>query len=200
MSPQQRIDNYHAVLGYPESMWVDAEPLHLAGNGRIIGCWEMGANYRVKSGYYGGYPSGYLARVAPLFPDKEMPFHLCAGKVALDMAPLPGITVDTNATLPGINYVDNAETLEHTPIHAADLVCADVPYSKEDCEHYGTPMLNRNKVMATLGQRLTRGAHVCWLDQVLPMYRNDEFRRLGLVSMVKSTNHRFRVVTIFEKL
>ena len=45
--------------------------------------------------------------------------------------------------------------------------------------------------------RLLQGAHVVWLDQVLPMYRKDAFAVKGVIGMVKSTNHRFRVVTVF---
>jgi hypothetical protein len=49
-------------------------------------------------------------------------------------------------------------------------------------------------------QRLRPGAHVVWLDQVLPMYRKDCFAIEAVIGMVKSTNHRFRVVTIFRRL
>jgi hypothetical protein len=41
---------------------------------------------------------------------------------------------------------------------------------------------------------------VVWLDQVLPMYRKDAFAIDAVIGMVKSTNHRFRVVTIFRRL
>jgi hypothetical protein len=32
------------------------------------------------------------------------------------------------------------------------------------------------------------------------MYRKDQFKIVGVIGMVKSTNHRFRVVAIFEKI
>src|SRR4029077_13822038 len=35
------------------------------------------------------------------------------------------------------------------------------------------------------------GAHVAWLDQVLPMYRKDMFALEASIGMQKSTNHRF---------
>lgn len=44
------------------------------------------------------------------------------------------------------------------------------------------------------------GTHIVWLDQVLPMYRKDAFAIEAVIGMVKSTNHRFRVVTIFRRL
>lgn len=79
-----------------------------------------------------------------------------------------------------------------------DLVLADPPYSIEDCEHYGVSMVKRNKVMKAL-QRLSTGTHVVWLDQVKPMYKKDYFTNVGSIAMMKSTNHRFRVATIFER-
>jgi len=34
---------------------------------------------------------------------------------------------------------------------------------------------------------------------VLPMYRKDQFCLDAVIGMVKSTNHRFRVVTVFKR-
>jgi hypothetical protein len=59
-------------------------------------------------------------------------------------------------------------------------------------------MVKRNKVMAAL-MRCRAGTHVVWLDQVLPLYRKDAWRVVGRIGMTKSTGHRFRVVTIFER-
>ena len=56
-----------------------------------------------------------------------------------------------------------------------------------------------NTVLRAL-QRCVPGTHIVWLDQVLPMYRKDAFAIEGVIGMVKSTNHRFRVVTIFRRL
>ena len=53
--------------------------------------------------------------------------------------------------------------------------------------------------MRALGKKAKKGTHVVWLDQVLPMYRKDEWSIQAVIGMVKSTNHRFRVITIFEK-
>jgi hypothetical protein len=60
-------------------------------------------------------------------------------------------------------------------------------------------MVKRNAVMRAL-QGLSPGAHVVWLDQVLPMYRKDAFAIDAVIGMVKSTNYRFRVVTVFRRL
>lgn len=190
MTWRERIDNYHKETGFPESLFI-------AGDGRCVGIWIMGNNYRVKSEYYGGYPAGYLRRVKALFPDKINPLHLFSGKV--DQSVFPGKTVDISPEL-SPDYLDDAQTLENVPVREFDLVMADPPYSVEDAERYQTTMVKRNKVMEVLGSELTPGAHVVWLDQVLPMYRKDQFRIEAVIGMVKSTNHRFRVVTVFGKI
>ena len=190
MTLQERVDNYHRVTGFPQSLWV-------GGDNRIAGIWIMGNNYTVKTSFYGGYPHGYLKRVKALFPDKQKVLHLFAGKV--DTAVFPGVTVDINPDLKP-DIVDDAHTLTKVPLEDFDLVLADPAYSVEDTEHYGTPMVNRNLIVRTLGQRLREGCHVVWLDQVLPMYAKTIFSTQAHIGMVKSTNHRFRVVTIFSKL
>ena len=190
MSNLERIANYHRETGFPASLFV-------GGDGRIVGTWIMGNDYRVKSSYYGGYPAGYLRRVKALFPDKQRALHLFSGRV--DKAVLPGETVDVNPEL-APDYVDDAQTMERVPLPQYDIVLADPPYSVEDAERYQTSMVKRNKVMAALGARLSPGCHVVWLDQVLPMYRKDQFCLTGVIGMVKSTNHRFRVVVIFKRI
>ncbi|MCF3945561.1 hypothetical protein [Acidiphilium iwatense] len=189
MDWQDRIDNYVHETRFPRSLFI-------AADGRVVGTWIMGNDYRVKSGYYGGYPAGYLRRVRALFPEKKSVLHLFSGRV--DLSALPGDTVDVN---PGLapTYVDDAQTLERVPLSRYDLVLADPPYSVEDAERYQTTMVKRNAVMRALAQ-LQSGAHVVWLDQVLPMYRKDEWAIDAVIGMVKSTNHRFRVVTVFRRL
>lgn len=186
---QERIDNYVSVTGYPRSLFISEDE-------RIVGTWIMGNDYRVKSEYYGGYPAGYLRRVKALFPDKQRILHLFSGRV--DKSVMPGETVDVNPEL-APDYLDDAQTLKSVPLEKYDLVMADPPYSIEDCERYKTTMVKRNKVMAALGMRLTPGCHVVWLDQVLPMYRKDQFSIEAVIGMVKSTNHRFRIITVFNK-
>jgi hypothetical protein len=189
MDWDDRIANYVRETKFPRTLF-------RSDDGRVVGTWIMGNDYRVKSAYYGGYPAGYLRRVRALFPDKTAVLHLFSGKV--DLATLPGDTVDIN---PGLNptYVDDAQSLLGVPLAGYDLVLADPPYSIEDAERYQTTMVKRNGVMRAL-QRLSPGAHVVWLDQVLPMYRKDAFTIDAVIGMVKSTNHRFRVVTIFRRL
>lgn len=188
MQVTDRIAAYRAAIDLPAS-------LALGDDGRLFGVWVMGNNYRVASGYYGGYPHGFLQRLKALFPDKRRVLHLFSGRV--DLAALPGDTVDINSAN-GATYVDDAQTLTLVPVEDYDLIVADPPYSVEDCDHYQTSMIKRNVVMRALGQRLRPDAHVAWLDQVLPMYRKDQFSAEGYIGVVKSTNHRFRVLSIFR--
>lgn len=189
MDWERRIENYTRQTGFPRSLFV-------AEDGRVVGTWIMGNDYRVKSGYYGGYPAGYLRRVRALFPEKRRILHLFSGQV--DLSTLPGDTVDINKALRP-TFVDDAQTLERVPLGDYDLILADPPYSIEDAERYQTTMVKRNSVMRAL-QRASEGAHIVWLDQVLPMYRKDAYGIEAVIGMVKSTNHRFRVVTIFKRL
>jgi hypothetical protein len=189
MTWQDRIANYERVTGFPNALFI-------AGDGRVVGTLIMGNDYRVKSQYYGGYPAGYLRRIKAMFPDKRRILHLFSGRVDLDT--FPGDTVDINPEL-NPTYVDDAQKLEGVPLENYDLVMADPPYSVEDAERYKTTMVKRNSVMSAL-RRLSPGAHVVWLDQVLPMFRKDIFGIEAVIGMVKSTNHRFRVITVFRRL
>lgn len=189
MDWNDRIESYVRQTGFPKSLFISAD-------NRVVGTWIMGNDYRVKSTYYGGYPAGYLKRIKALFPDKSRVLHLFSGMV--DTAAFPGDTVDINPALKP-TYLDDAQTLEKVPLKQYDLVLADPPYSIEDAERYQTSMVKRNKVMKAL-ERLPAGAHVVWLDQVLPMYRKSAFSPEAVIGMWKSTNHRFRGITIFRRL
>lgn len=189
MNLQERIESYVERTDYPRSLFVSDDQ-------RIVGTWIMGQNYKVASGLYGGYPHGYLKRVKALFPDKKMVLHLFSGKV--DLVEMSGHTVDINAQH-SPTYVDDAQTLKKVPVEHYDLILADPPYSVEDADRYQTTMIKRNVVMQVLGERAKVGTHIVWLDQVLPMTRKDRLELVACIGCVKSSNHRFRVVSIFER-
>lgn len=184
-----RIESYVRLTKFPRSLFV-------AEDGRVVGTWIMGNDYRVRSGYYGGYPAGYLRRVAALFPDRRRVLHVFSG--AVDLGAMPGDTVDCNPSL-SPTFVADAHDLSRVPLADYDLILADPPYSIEDAERYRTTMVKRNVVMRSLAAGAASGARVVWLDQVLPMYRKAEWDIEAVVGIVKSTNHRFRVMTIFRR-
>lgn len=190
MTLEERINNYDKNSGYPKSVF-------LGEDGRLYGTWVMGNNYTVKSTYYGGYPHGYLKRIKLLFPDKLNTLHLFSGKVSKEE--FGGKTIDINPQM-NPDYLVDAHKMTDVIKEQFDLILADPPYSIEDCEHYGTSMVKRNTVLKECVKLLEKGGHLVWLDQVLPMYRKVDLKTVGYIGMVKSTNHRFRVITIFEKL
>ena len=162
MTWQQRVDCYTAFCdarGYPPA-------LAMAGDW-CFGVWVLGNNYRSKQGYHGEYPPGYLPRIAALFPDKRRALHLFSGKV--DLAALPGDTCDLRPDLCP-TFIADAHTLEGVPLERYDLVVADPPYSGEDADHYGSPMITQPRDARVEGS--VAGSHLVWLDQVMPMYRS----------------------------
>lgn len=114
---QERIENYTKVTGFPCSLF-------LSEDGRMVGTWIMGNAYGVKSGYYGGYPAGYLKRIRALFPDKNSPLHVFSGRV--DQSVWPGDTVDLNPDVEP-TYLDDAQSLQHVPLSQYDIILADPP-------------------------------------------------------------------------
>ena len=81
-----------------------------------------------------------------------------------------------------------------------DLILADPPYSQSDAELYGTSMINRSEVIDKLRHVAKTGATLVWLDQVWPMHRKYEWKTYGHIGLVRSTNHRMRLVTLFEAI
>jgi len=183
LTPGERAELYHKA--FP-----DFPPLR-ADERWLDGMWVMGNNYR-GSGYYGAYPPQYLRRVMALFPDAERILHLFSGSLP------PGQYVRFDAKEGDVT--GNAEQLSAYFQEPFDLILADPPYSTEDANHYGLPMVNRNKVLKECERLLQKGGYLIWLDQVLPMFRKDRLHLCGLIGMVRSTNHRFRVASIFKKI
>jgi hypothetical protein len=187
--PYGRITNYERELKRPSYLACQAD--------WTFGMWLIGNSYKKRTTLYGAFQGDILKRIATLHPDRERVLHLFAGDV--DLSVMPGDTLDirpeTNPT-----YCCNAETCEGVDLSVYDLVVGDPPYSDSDANRYGQCLVNRNKVMATLGERLSPGAFVVWLDQVLPMYRKDQLKIECVVGIVGSTNHRFRVLTWFRRV
>ena len=172
----------------------------------IYGYWIIGNYYKNKSSYYGTYPHSYLKRIKSMFGDIPTwnTLHLFAGEV--DTAEFPGTTFDINPELKP-DIVGDAHNLtdvlqKHQNIYQNktwELIIADPPYSDEDATHYGTPMVNRNKVVKECTKLLCKGGYLVWLDQVSPMFRKDELERIGSIGLERSTNHRVRSVFIWRK-
>jgi hypothetical protein len=173
------------------------EPLSITKSGRIEGLWVMGNNYTTKTKYYGAYPHGYLKRVLSMFPEIEEKdiLHVCSGSIE----PGKHTRIDSNSDL-NPDICCNVEEMSKYVKRKYKLALVDVPYSKEDAEHYGTVMLSRKKTLAECWEVLEEGGWVIWLDQVLPMFAKRNWFWGIAIGMVKSTNHRVRAVFGFQKV
>lgn len=164
----------------------------------LYGIWMIGNDYAGRMSYYGEYPHSYLRRIYSLFPDAQGILHLFSGSVSIEHE--AEITFDINSELKPDVVGDAHRLSSYFEPNYFDLILADPPYTAEDAEHYGTPMVNRNTVVRECYKVLVSGGYLVWLDQVLPMYRKDTVILEGTIGLVRSTNHRFRVVSIFRKL
>jgi hypothetical protein len=132
-----------------------------------------------------------------MFPDAQRVLHLFSGSLPADeQGRYVRFDCQGNADVIG----DAHELSRYFAPDTFDLILADAPYSVEDAEHYGTPMIKRNTVLAECGKVLQRDGFIVWLDQVLPMFRKSELHLCGAIGVVRSTNHRFRVASFFRKI
>ncbi len=197
MTLQQRAAAYAAAFPKFPAAWprVVQERKHDV----LYATWVLGNDYRTRSTYYGAYPHGYLPRVEALFPDLvagEAVLHVFSGSMPASSRYL---RLDANAELQPdvVGSVYDAARLFGQQFQ---LVLADPPYSAADAEKYGTPMVNRGKALRSLAQVTQAGGFLVWLDVCWPMHRKDQWTTVGRILLQRSTNHRARVVSIFERV
>lgn len=168
----------------------------------LYGMWLVGQDYRNKTEYYGAYPHGYLERVMALFPDAPAPpdgqiLHVFAGS----LPPRPEwLRVDLNPFLEPDLQVDVYDLPTALAGQAFPLVLADPPYDPEDAARYNVAPLDRGRALAAIAGVVPVGGHLVWLDTCWPMHRRVDWRTVGRISLVRSTNHRIRLISIFERV
>ena len=158
--------------------------------------WVMGNNYQ-GSGYYGSYPPTYLRRIEALFPDAERTLHLFSGSLP------PSSRYTRFDLIENTDVRGDAEILEkYFQKSSFDLIVADPPYSDADAAKYDSNRKNVNarRVFEGIHHILMPRGHLVWLDIRNPMFSKLEWNLWGLIGVVGSTNHRFRLVTIYERL
>jgi len=178
------------------------------GGDCLYGIWLIGNDYRAKSDLYGAYPPSYLTRVQSLFPDaygttwdvmnagdEHRTLHAFSGSLPKG----PYLRVDVNER----RRPDRGMSVYDLPTHFASnqfvLTLADPPYSAEDAREYDTPMVNRRAALAAIALVTEAHGHLVWLDTVWPMFSKRQWRTVGRIGLVRSTNHRVRLVSIFER-
>lgn len=205
MTLQQRADAYAAAFPGRPPLQVVTEG---AGNARhdvLYGQWLIGNDYTNKTRYFGAYPHGYIERVMALFPDCgpdwNKPLHVFSGSMPHSEA---YATCDINPALKP-DFCGSVYDINHWmtlgPIELRwSLILADPPYSKADAEKYSTAMVDRGRATRALAEVCRPGGHLVWLDCCWPMHRKSEWRTVARIGLTRSTNHRVRMVTIFERV
>lgn len=192
MNLQQRIELYNKTFpDYPKLTF---------DKGWISGVWIIGNYYKNESDLYGAYPHSYLKRIMSMFPDCKMVLDLFSGSVHEPNVCSFDINPEHNPTIVGDAHKLSSYFLLERPHDYFDLIRADPPYSDEDANHYGTPMVDRKQVVSECYKILKPGGFLVWLDQVFPMFRKAEFKLVGTIGLVRSTNHRVRIAFIFQKV
>lgn len=187
MTPEERVSLYNEAHPKYPSMWYDKN--------WMLGVWSIGNNYKNNSALYGAYPHGYLKRIMSLFPDKKSILHVFSGSLPKGDYTRVDINPDNKPDI-----VCNAEELSKHVKDEYDLFLLDPPYQHGDAEIYGYKLPNKFKVIRECYKVAKPGAHLVFMDERLPMYRKDEWKRIGEIYISRSTNHRVRGVFIFEKV
>lgn len=201
MTLAQRIDAFNQAY----AKW-PASHLHLVREQQrdvAYGIWVIGNNYRNKTRYYGAFPHGLLDRIMALFPDVRAPrplndsvLHVFSGS----LPPGPYTRLDLNPALDPdvVGSVYDAPRL--LAGYHWKLVIADPPYSVEDAMHYNTGMVDRRRATRALAEVTLAGGHLVWLDGCWPMHTKKQWLTVGRILIQRSTNHRSRVLSIFERV
>lgn len=183
----------------------------------VAGTWLIGACYKNPNPLYGAYPHGYLERVHAMFPDAKQVLHVFSGGLTYDNAQAirhrySAVRVMPRAPATDMELVDvrgpgegrhptwQGDIMDMPAEWAGrfDLILADPPYSYADAERYGTPMVNRAKIICRLHDVAKKGGNLVWLDQCWPQHRKEQWRTWAHIGLVRSTNHRMRLVSIFQ--
>ena len=168
------------------------------GRDALYGIWATGQNYRSRSTLYGAYPPTYVERVMSMFPDVYASRTLHAFSGSLPAGPY--VRCDSVAYAENVaEIVGDICEIAKLARYRFSLILADPPYSAEDAKHYGTKMINRRRVLSELAKVVDPGGHLAWLDTQWPMHRKDEWLTVGRIFLIRSTNHRFRGLTLFER-
>jgi SAM-dependent methyltransferase len=189
LTAANRAELYNKAFPRYPAVWSDKDWL--------MGQWNLGAMY-VGSGYYGSFPPGLLKRVMPMFPDAKQVLHLFSGSLPsgrytrLDfrMNRDDGVVPDVRGDAHALPFLTGS----------FDLAIADPPYSAEDAVHYGVAMVDRRRVFHECTRVLKPGGNLVWLDSVHPMYRKTDLRLWGQIGIVRSTNHRYRILTMLQRV
>lgn len=178
-----------------------AAHLHLVkeqGRDVIYGRWIIGAAYSNISRYYGSYPRVFLPRVLAIFPDVAPADTLHAFSGSLPKGAYTRLDVNPIVEPDVCGNVYDVESIFGGPSFV--LIFADPPYSADDAVKYGTTMIDRRRTLAALATIAKPGGFLVFLDTTWPMHNKTQWVTVGRIVLVRSTNHRVRDISIFERV
>ena len=183
--------------------WPASHPRLVSEQGRTVlyATWLIGNDYRNKSQLYGAYPRGYLERVAALFPDATAGDTLHVFSGAVPCGPYQRLDLARRFDGSALGFVQGNvyDVAELFSGEQFGLVIADPPYSPADAAEYNTLMVDRRRAVMALAQVTKSGGYLAWLDMCWPMHSKTQWLTVGRILVQRSTNHRVRVLTLFER-
>jgi hypothetical protein len=184
-------------------------PVREQGRDVLYAVWVIGNDYRNRTRFYGQYPHGFLDRLLAFFPEiTHKATRAGGGELAIlhafsgSMRKGPYVRLDLQRT----QYVapDVLGNVYDAPAllgpNSFDLAIADPPYSPADAVKYGVPMIDRLRATRALAQVVRPGGYLAWFDQTWPMHRKTEWVTVGRIFIRRSTNHRTRELTLFQRV
>lgn len=185
-------DSYNASeygIKYPESKFY--------GTTRRYATWFLGQNYKNATNYYGAYPPMYWKRIQAFVKPDDKVVHLFSGSLAKGNY----IRVDVDEAMTPDVVCRTEDVDRHIDPNSIDIVFADPPYTVADSKiGYKGNYPNKKKTISAVHSILKPGGLLFWLDTALPMFRKTEFELVGVITILISTNHRVRLVSVFRKI
>jgi hypothetical protein len=165
------------------------------GHPTAYAVWVIGPNYRNPTRFYGAYPNSYLDRVLALFPDvaPQAMLHVFSGS-------LPAGAYTRCDLVQPAELQCSVYDLPRRTRARFRLTLADPPYTPADAARYGTPSIDRRRALAALAAVTRPGGFCAWLDTCWPMHAKSQWVTVGRILLQRSTNHRARVCTLFERV
>ena len=182
---------------YNESIYAKKYPDSKFYGKRLQATWFLGNNYQNASSYYGAYPPMYWKRIQTFIRPNDKVLHLFSGSLPKG----DYLRVDMDSTLEPDIVCKSEEVDTHIDHNSIDIVFADPPYSKADSDiGYKGNYPNKKKTLTAVSKILKPNGLLVWLDTCLPMFRKIELELIGVITIIISTNHRVRLVSIFRKV
>jgi SAM-dependent methyltransferase len=181
------VDSYNKVFAkYPKLV---------EDKGWIYGCWYCGTSF-TKNKFYGEYPPTFLKRALSLFPYAKDIIHCPSGS----LMNVPGVTVDLlRDEIRCPQYQASADDLPFED-NTFDLFLSDPPYSDSDSKIYNTPPFPLGGMLKEAKRILRPGGYLGVLHVYYPSYRRQDFKLIGLITVVTGFQRVTRIFSIFRKL